>query len=85
MGFFGSESGSLTPQDWSGGIRSLGGGLGGLMNKGAARNMPDMDRDRTPTPHVPAAGQGFYQPADQSGKAALLQAMIARSRAGHGA
>lgn len=65
--------------------QSSGSGLGGLMGKGAARSMPDMNRDRTPTPQVPAAGQGFYQPTDQAGKAALLQAMIARSRAGYGA
>ena len=60
----------------------------GLGNKGAAREMPSMDNDRwrnrMPTPQVPAAGQGFYQPSDQTGKAALLQAMIARSRAGYG-
>lgn len=48
------------------------GGLSG--DKGAARQMPNM----------PQAGQGFPQPQDQAGRAALMQAMIARSRAGYG-
>jgi len=67
-------------------------GGGGLTNKGASREMPSMDRDRgdrwrnRQQPQAPATpDQGFYQPVDQAGKAALLQAMIARSRAGYGA
>jgi hypothetical protein len=80
---FGSNIQALMGQQGtSQGVRSS--GLGGLLggNKGAAQQMKPIQS--TPTPNVPQAGQGFFQPQDQAGKAALLQAMIARSRAGHG-